>query len=127
MAAPRPTPPALGPADTPGDHGGGVQPHGEPPGDAAGGLPDALDFGDLPAGNEPMPGVVTVGDAPSFPGDHAPAPDCPRCGSLELWWDLWGGVHCQHCDAAAFERSRRWAERAVAIRRRMAPAPVATG
>ncbi len=138
--------PALGPVDAPGDRGGDVQPQGQPTGDgpdfakwvlrpdARGRMgwepPDVPDaerwWTDLPAAGEPLPGVATVGGAPSFPGDDAPPPPCPRCGSLELWWDLLGQPHCQHCDAAAFERSRRWLERAERIRRRMAPAPVST-
>ncbi len=23
---------------------------------------------------------------------------CPKCGSLEKWWDPWGKEHCQQCD-----------------------------
>ncbi len=59
----------------------------------------------LPERDERMPGVVAIGDAPSFPADDAPLSGCPRCGTLELWWDLLGGVHCQRCDREAFQRA----------------------
>jgi hypothetical protein len=43
---------------------------------------------------------------------------CPTCDSLELWWDLLGGVHCQRCERETFRRSLRLLDRAEAIRRR---------
>ena len=42
---------------------------------------------------------------------------CPSCGSLELWLDLWGGQHCQRCQAEGFKRSLQLAERAARLRR----------
>ncbi|MGA2032939.1 MAG: hypothetical protein ABSG68_11820 [Thermoguttaceae bacterium] len=44
-----------------------------------------------------------------------PAP-CPKCGSLELWQDLLGAWHCQHCDGAAFRRSCELLKRAARLR-----------
>jgi hypothetical protein len=51
-------------------------------------------------------------DLPTFPEP------CPVCGSLELWWDLLGGVHCQRCERPVLERSLRLAEKAAGIRQR---------
>lgn len=76
---------------------------------------------DLPAVDEPMPGVVTMGDAPSFPADGARVAPCPRCGSLELWWDLLGQPHCQHCDHTGLARARRLREHANLLRQLAAP------
>ena len=41
---------------------------------------------------------------------------CPLCGSLELWQTVAGTWRCQHCDAAALQRSRDLAERAARLR-----------
>ena len=46
-----------------------------------------------------------------------PPPACQQCGSLELWWDFWGGQHCQRCEAAGFKRSQQLLERAARLRR----------
>ncbi len=46
-----------------------------------------------------------------------PPPPCPKCGSLELWQDLLGRWHCQHCEATKFQRGLRLAERAARLRR----------
>jgi len=43
---------------------------------------------------------------------------CPTCGSLDLWWDLLGGVHCQHCDGEVFRRSLELLDLAERIRGR---------
>lgn len=42
---------------------------------------------------------------------------CPRCGSLEKWWDLLGGGHCQRCEMFVMEHSRSLANRAARLRR----------
>ncbi len=44
-----------------------------------------------------------------------PGEPCPKCGSLEAWWDLLGGQHCQHCDGERLRRSFDLAERAEAV------------
>jgi len=33
-----------------------------------------------------------------------PSEPCPRCGSLEKWWDLTGGEHCQRCEGDKLAR-----------------------
>ncbi len=45
-------------------------------------------------------------------------PPCPTCGSLDLWQTIVGNWRCQHCDAAALEKSRSLAERAARLRER---------
>jgi ribosomal protein L37AE/L43A len=47
--------------------------------------------------------------------DAAPRP-CPRCGGSDLWENLLGVWRCQHCDAAALQRSRSLAEKAARLR-----------
>ena len=63
-----------------------------------------------------------------------PGEPCPRCGSLEKWWDLHGGEHCQHCEAEKLKQALSLADRAAELRRQAPfrenrapqPAPVAS-
>ena len=57
------------------------------------------------------------GDGDGWDSAIEPAPACPRCGSLELWWDVWGGQHCQHCQAEGHRWSQQLAERAARLRK----------
>jgi hypothetical protein len=41
---------------------------------------------------------------------------CPKCGSLEKWWDLCGNVHCQQCEP--LHRAYALADLAARLRRR---------
>lgn len=41
---------------------------------------------------------------------------CPVCGSLELWWDAFDNVHCQHC--RPIRRALALADLAARIRNR---------
>jgi len=43
---------------------------------------------------------------------------CERCGSLEVWQDLAGGWHCQHCEADTLARGERLARLAMTLRNR---------
>jgi len=43
-----------------------------------------------------------------------PPPPCQQCGSLELWQDLSGSWHCQHCEPPL--RSERLREQAARLR-----------
>ena len=52
-----------------------------------------------------------IWDAAEPPGDP-----CPKCGSLERWWDLLGNEHCQQCQP--LHRARALADLAARIRRR---------
>ena len=65
---------------------------------------------------EPSAGPIwpSADDPDVIPAD---VPPCPTCGTLELWWDIRGGVHCQHCDSAPFQRGLRLAKRAARLRR----------
>jgi len=71
--------------------------------------------------------VVRSTEAPPLGADGWPADTiepgepCPRCGSLEKWWDFWGGEHCQQCEADQLERARGLVERAAELRRRTPP------
>ena len=73
-----------------------------------------------PAAVAPNPEAQPVAVQPVGDGwDSAiePPDPCPTCGSLELWWDFWGGQHCQRCQAAEFKRSQQLLERAARLRR----------
>jgi hypothetical protein len=61
-------------------------------------------------------------DAGPCPWDEATEPGqaCPRCGSLEKWWDILGGEHCQQCEHATLERALRLADRAAWLRKQIA-------
>ena len=50
-----------------------------------------------------------------------PPPPCRQCNSLELWQDLTGGWHCQHCQADGLQRSERLVEQAARLRRQTPP------
>jgi hypothetical protein len=51
--------------------------------------------------------------------DAIPTPGpCPKCGNLELWWDMLGRQRCQRCEQAIFERALRLAEQAKSLWRR---------
>ena len=41
---------------------------------------------------------------------------CPKCGSLEKWWDLRGGEHCQQCQP--LHRAHALADLAARLRSR---------
>ena len=60
----------------------------------------------------------SVGDFESLP---EPGDPCPRCGSLETWWDLLGAEHCGHCEADKLKRALGLADRAARLRRRNPP------
>ena len=48
-------------------------------------------------------------------GTEEPLPNpCPRCRSLDVWWDALGGTHCQQCGPP--EASRRLRRHAIRIR-----------
>ena len=83
------------------------------------GLPPAVALPPVAVGPSPEVSPVVVqaaGDGCGLEEIEPPAP-CPTCGSLELWQDLRGGWHCQHCEAAKFRRSQQVAERAARLRR----------
>jgi hypothetical protein len=44
-------------------------------------------------------------------------PPCPKCDSLEVWWDPWDDTHCLHCDPPTESRELR--VRAARIRKRL--------
>ena len=50
-----------------------------------------------------------------------PGDSCPRCGSLEFWWDLWNNAHCCQCEADKLNRSRSLAARAARLRAASGP------
>ena len=50
------------------------------------------------------------------PGEDASPPPCPTCGSSDLWETIVGTWRCQHCDAAAQDRSRRLRQKAAWLR-----------
>jgi hypothetical protein len=60
-------------------------------------------------------------DMPDFDCLPPPGDQCPVCGSLEMWWDILGGEHCQRCERAALERSIQWADRAARLWRQAQP------
>jgi hypothetical protein len=62
------------------------------------------------------PDHSAVGPCP-WDAAEEPGPPCPECGSLEVWWDLLGGRHCQTCDGTKVRRAVGLRERAERIRR----------
>ena len=70
----------------------------------------------------PPVAVVPVGDG--WESAIEPPPPCPKCGSLELWQDILGGWHCQHCDGAKFQRSLRLMDQAARLQRVARPVVV---
>ncbi len=65
--------------------------------------------------------IKKIGDAPranDWPGDAVDAGEpCPRCGSLDKWWDLRDGEHCRKCEWTKVEGSQQLASRARFVRR----------
>ncbi|MEN6558053.1 MAG: hypothetical protein ABFC54_07725 [Thermoguttaceae bacterium] len=58
------------------------------------------------------------------PSEAMPWPNpCPRCGSLEKWWDVLGGEHCSVCEQDKLKRAIRWAETAARLRAANPPKP----
>ena len=123
--------PALGPTDAPGDHGGPLQPQGEPQavpsGDALGDLQPGPDFSGW-APRLDAHGLLGL-EAPNLPDsdrwwsvagfDDLPEPGdgCPECGSFETWSDLAGGRRCGVCDRDKLTRALWLADRAARLRR----------
>jgi hypothetical protein len=93
---------------------------GEVPAAAATAAPIVLDApAPGPSGIIAMPGDMMVVIPSGIDMDGVLLDDltpCPRCNSLELWETLAGTWRCQHCDAAALERSRSLAEKAARLR-----------
>lgn len=57
--------------------------------------------------------ITAASEANDWPGDAVDAGDpCPRCGSLDKWWDLWDGEHCCRCEPTNVYRSQQLAARA---------------
>jgi hypothetical protein len=55
---------------------------------------------DSPVIPEPEPSQAgpTVGTGQTWADAIDPGRPCPRCDSLEKWWDLLGGEHCMICN-----------------------------
>lgn len=48
--------------------------------------------------------------------DSLPSPTpCPRCGSIDAWWDCWGQRRCERCEPSG-QRSMELANRAARLR-----------
>jgi hypothetical protein len=65
-------------------------------------------------------------EVPDFDSLPLPGDPCPRCGSLEKWWDILGGEHCQQCERATLDKALQWVELAARLRQqpqRQKPAP----
>ena len=58
---------------------------------------------------------------PDFDSLPLPGRPCPRCGSLETWWDILGGEHCQQCERATLEKSFQLTDRAAMLRKQAQP------
>ncbi|MCP4535592.1 MAG: hypothetical protein GY832_00425 [Chloroflexi bacterium] len=76
----------------------------------------------IEAGRDELEATIKkIGDASrsnDWPGDAVdPGEPCPRCGSLDKWWDLWGGEHCNRCEWTKVERSQRLVSRARSAKR----------
>jgi hypothetical protein len=50
------------------------------------------------------------------PDEDIPFRTCPKCGGIDLWETIAGTWRCQHCDAAAWQRSRSLREKAARLR-----------
>ena len=50
--------------------------------------------------------AMAADDGSPCPWDEAtePGDPCPVCGSLEKWWDILGGEHCQQCEHATLDK-----------------------
>ena len=72
------------------------------------------------------PEAADAEKVPDFDSLPLPGDPCPLCGSLETWWDILGGEHCQQCDRATLDKAIQWADRAARLRKqaeRRKPAP----
>jgi len=58
---------------------------------------------------------------PDFDSLPLPGDPCPVCGSLETWWDMLGGEHCQQCERATLDKAMQWADRATRLREQAQP------
>jgi hypothetical protein len=47
--------------------------------------------------------------------DPAAVVPCPKCRSLEAWWDVWGHQHCRRCEP--IDRVIAWIALAAKLRR----------
>ena len=61
--------------------------------------------------SKPAGPAVASDPLPTDPQDDgreviASPPSCPKCGSFDLWQTVVGNWRCQHCDIAAWRRSR---------------------
>ena len=84
----------------------------------AAGEPPAVALPPVPATTCPeVPPVAVQPAGDGWESAIEPPPPCPTCGSLELWQDILGGWHCQHCDGATLRRSLALLERAARLRR----------
>ena len=70
----------------------------------------------LEASMQEMSDAATENDWPRSSVD--PGKPCATCGSLDKWWDIVGGEHCQRCERDKVLRSQRIARRAAQLRKR---------
>ena len=78
--------------------------------------------------SKPAAPAVASDPLPTVPQDDdqeviTPPPPCPKCGSLDLWQTVAGNWRCEHCDIAAWRRSRSLLERAERLRRIVTTVP----
>jgi hypothetical protein len=77
------------------------------------------------------PEETDLGEVPDFDSLPEPGKPCPVCGSLETWWDMRGGEHCQHCERPTLDKAIDWADRAARLREQPQPRkpalPIAPG
>lgn len=103
------------PAAVPGESADGPQ---AAPAPTAGDGPGAINADDGGAdGAAPVPEAEVLLEWIEPDEDAAPRP-CPTCGRSDLWETIAGTWRCQHCDAAAWQRSRSLLERAGRLRER---------
>lgn len=79
---------------------------------------------DIPAApreDEPAPADAPTPDPNVVEIPAASVQPCPTCGSLVLWWDARGGVHCMACERKGFERGLRLAQKARRLREQASP------
>ncbi len=80
--------------------------------------------GAIDASDGEADGAAAVPDADGIllqwiePDGDIALPPCPTCGGSDLWETILGVWKCQHCDAAALERSRSLAAKAARLRHR---------
>jgi hypothetical protein len=68
-----------------------------------------------------IPEVVNVVEMPDFDSLPLPGDPCLRCGSLEKWWDILGGEHCQQCQRATLDKALQLADLAARLRQKAQP------